>query len=119
MIPKLSEIEVQGRRVLLRLDLNVPLKGGAIVDDTRIEAALPTLQALRDRGAQIVICSHLGRPKGQKVPRLSLEPVAARLAERLDAEVYFAHDCAGEDVEYLSREIADGALLVLERRRLC
>ncbi len=113
----LDDLDVTGKRVLLRLDLNVPLQDGAIADDTRITAALPTIQALLEKGARLVICSHLGRPRGQKVPALSLEPVAMRLAEVLDAEVWFAHDPAGDDVEYLSRELGEGGVLVVENLR--
>jgi phosphoglycerate kinase len=115
----MDALEVAGRRVLLRLDLNVPLdrKTGRITDTTRIDAALPTIHALRERGAKLVICSHLGRPNGQKVPALSLEPVAAHLADVLDAEVYFAHDSAGDDVAYLARQLGEGGILVLENLR--
>lgn len=112
-----DKLQVQGKRVLLRLDLNVPLKKRKVADATRIEAALPTITSLRDRGARLVICSHLGRPKGQVVPALSLEPVAAWLAEHLDTEVVFAHDSVGDDVEYLSRELPEGGILVLENLR--
>lgn len=114
---QLADLDVAGRRVLLRLDLNVPLDGGRITDSTRIDAALPTLRALREAGARTVVCSHLGRPRGQRVPALSLEPVAAELAERLDAEVYFAHDPAGQDVEYLARMLPEGGLLLTENLR--
>ena len=116
-VKQLSDIDVSGRRVLLRLDLNVPLSNGKITDTTRIDAAMPTITALREAGARVVICSHLGRPRGQRVPALSLEPVAANLAERLDAEVYFAHDPAGDDVEYLSRNLYDGGILLVENLR--
>ena len=118
-LPGLDTLEVSGRRVLLRLDLNVPLdkKNGQITDTTRIDAALPTIHALREAGARLIICSHLGRPKGQRVPALSLEPVAAHLADVLDAEVFFAHDTVGDDVEYLSRQLQDGGILVLENLR--
>ena len=116
-IRTLEQLDVAGRRVLLRLDLNVPLSGRKIADATRIEAALPTLRYLREAGARTIVCSHLGRPKGQRVPALSLEPVAADLAERLDAEVYFAHDTVGADVEYLSKQLQDGGLLVIENLR--
>ena len=116
-IKQLADLDVAGRRVLLRLDLNVPLQGGSVADATRIDAALPTIRALREAGARTVVCSHLGRPRGQRVPSLSMEPIAACLAERLDAEVYFAHEPAGDDVEYLARNLQDGGLLVVENLR--
>lgn len=112
-----DRLQVRGKRVLLRLDLNVPLSKRNVADATRIEAALPTINALRERGAKVVICSHLGRPKGQSVPALSLEPVAAWLAEHLDTEVVFAHESVGEDVEYLAKELQPGGILVLENLR--
>ncbi len=116
-LPGIQDLDVAGRRVLLRLDLNVPLNKGTITDSTRIEAALPTITALREAGARLVICSHLGRPKGQRVPTLSMVSVAARLAELLEAEICFAHDTVGDDVQYLSRELGEGGILVLENLR--
>ncbi len=113
----LEDLEVEGRRVLLRLDLNVPLADGSVADDTRIKAALPAIQELKRRRAAIVACSHLGRPKGRRDPRFSLEPAAARLAELLDDEVIFAHEPVGEDVEALSRELGPGQLMVVENLR--
>lgn len=113
----MSELHVEGRRVLLRLDLNVPIQGGVVTDDNRIEASLPTIRALREAGARVVICSHLGRPKGQKVPAWSLEPVAARLAELLNDEVIFSHEVVGDDVEFLTRELPRGAVMVIENLR--
>jgi len=116
-IPQLDSLELSEKRVLLRLDLNLPLDKGNISDETRLQAALPTILALREAGAKTVICSHLGRPKGQRVPALSLLPVAARLAEILEAEVLFSHDTIGDDVEYLSRQLNNGEVLMVENLR--
>ena len=116
-IPGLDDLDVAGRRVLVRLDLNCPLRDGEVADDTRARAALPTIQALRERGARLVLCSHLGRPKGKRVPSLSLEPVAARLAALLETELVFAHEPAGEDAVYLANELGDGDILVVENLR--
>jgi phosphoglycerate kinase len=110
-------IPVEGRRVLVRADLNVPLEAGVIGDDTRICAALPTIEALRARGARVVICSHLGRPKGQVRPELSLQPVCERLSELLGAPVRFAPDCVGPIAEQAVAELADGDVLLLENLR--
>ncbi len=112
-----DKLQVRGQRVLLRLDLNTPLNKRKVADATRIEAALPTISSLRERGAKVVICSHLGRPKGQTVPALSLEPVAAWLAENLDTEVVFAHETVGEDVENLSKDLQAGGILMVENLR--
>ncbi len=108
---------LEGQRVLVRLDLNAPLRDGQVTDDTRIRAALPVIQELREVGARIILCSHLGRPKGRRVPALSLLPVGERLAELLEAEVHFHDDTIGDDVEYLSREIPNGGILLIENLR--
>ena len=91
----LGDVEVTGRRVLVRVDFNVPLKDGEITDDTRIRAALPTIENLRGRGAKVILASHLGRPKGGPDPAFSLAPVAKRLSELTGAHVEFAHDVVG------------------------
>jgi phosphoglycerate kinase len=112
------EVKVEGRRVFLRADFNVPLEGGAIADDTRIRAALPTLEHLLARGASVVVCSHLGRPKGQWVPSLSLAPVAERLAQLLPgAFVRFAGDVAGEQARNAAQSLKPGEVLLLENVR--
>jgi phosphoglycerate kinase len=110
-------LPVEGRRVLVRADLNVPLSAGVIGDDTRIRAALPTIEALRARGARVILCSHLGRPKGVPVPELSLRPVQARLAELLGTPVAFAADCIGETASTAVAALADGGVLLLENLR--
>ena len=111
------DAEVAGRRVLVRADLNVPLDGAKVADDTRIRAALPTLELLRERGAAIVLCSHLGRPKGEVVPELSLQPVAERLSGLLGTEVRLAPSVVGGDVELLARALGPGEVLLLENTR--
>ena len=104
----LHALNVRGKRVLLRCDLNVPLKDGAITDDGRIRASLPTINALLEGGASLVICAHLGRPKGERKPELSLAPVAIRLSELLQRPVRFAKDTIGPDAERAVQEITDG-----------
>jgi phosphoglycerate kinase len=110
---------VSGRRVFLRADLNVPLDKTtrAITDDGRIRASLPTLQALRDAGARVVVAAHLGRPKGAPDPQYSLAPVAARLGELLGADVPLASDVAGDDARARAGALGDGEVLLLENVR--
>jgi phosphoglycerate kinase len=110
---------VSGRRVLLRADLNVPVdkSTGAITDDGRIRASLPTLQALRDGGARVVVAAHLGRPKGAPDPQFSLAPVAARLSQLLGAPVPLAADVAGDDASAKAAALADGDVLLVENVR--
>ncbi|MEO0414022.1 MAG: phosphoglycerate kinase [Verrucomicrobiota bacterium] len=118
-MPKLSisDLSPAGKRVLMRVDFNVPLDGKTITDDTRIQAALPSIQHLLDAGAKLILMSHLGRPKGEKNLEYSLEPVAARLNELLDANVKFAADCVGADAEAAVSDLADGEVLLLENVR--
>jgi len=94
----IRDIEVAGKRVLVRADLNVPIENGEILDDTRIRESLPTLRYLLERGAQVIVCSHLGRPKGRD-PELSLAPVAGRMSNLLGEDVFFAEDCIGPEAE--------------------
>ncbi len=109
--------DLGGKRVFCRVDFNVPIDGGAVTDDTRIVASLPTLRFLASKGARTVLASHLGRPKGKPNPKYSLEPVARRLAELVQAPVAFAADSAGAQAEAMSREIPAGGFLLLENLR--
>ena len=95
----IRDIDVSGKRVLVRVDFNVPLSEGAVADDTRIRAALPTIQYLLDHGAALILCSHLGRPKDKVVDGLRMDPVARRLAELLGRPVTKLDDCIGPEVE--------------------
>ena len=113
----LRDAEVRGKRVLLREDLNVPTKDGAIADETRITAALPTLRWLREHGAKTVILSHLGRPDGKPNPKYSLRPVATRLAELLGTDVRFVDDCVGEAAVAASHALPDGGFALFENVR--
>jgi phosphoglycerate kinase len=109
--------EVRGRRVLVRSDLNVPLDGTTITDDGRIRASIPTIRTLRDRGARVVVCAHLGRPKGAPEPKYSLAPVAARLYELMDVPVSFATDTVGDDATNVAAGLDDGDVALLENLR--
>ncbi len=109
--------QLHGKRVIVRCDLNVPLKDGEITDDGRVRASLPTIKALLVQGARVVIVSHLGRPKGAPEDRYSLAPVAARLAELLGSDVAFATDTVGESAQAAVSVLADGDVVVLENLR--
>jgi len=116
-MPDLSTIDVAGKRVFLRCDLNVPLKEGVIKDDGRIRASLPTIQLLLEKGASLVIAAHLGRPKGEANPELSLAPVAKRLAELLGREVKFVGEVTGAAVTTAAESLKAGEILLLENIR--
>ncbi|GAA3534046.1 phosphoglycerate kinase [Aeromicrobium panaciterrae] len=109
--------DLRGKRVLVRSDLNVPLDGATITDDGRVRASVPTIVQLADAGAQVLVVAHLGRPEGKPDPRYSLEPVAARLGELIEPQVYFAQDTVGEDAKTQIAGLADGDVLVLENVR--
>jgi len=113
----LEELEVKGKRVFLRCDLNVPLKDGVITDDGRIQASLPTIQYLLDQGASLVIAAHLGRPKGEAKPELSLAPVAKRLGELLGMPIKFATAVTGPEVTVAANSLIPGEILLLENIR--
>lgn len=113
----LDEMTLNGKRVLIRVDYNVPLKGDTIVDDNRIKQSLPTLQLALDRGASLVICSHLGRPKGAPAAEFSLKPVACHLASLLKRDVTMAPDCIGPEVRSMAEVLKPGQVLLLENLR--
>jgi phosphoglycerate kinase len=113
----IEQVELAGRRVFLRADLNAPVQGGAVSDDTRLTAVLPTLRHALDHGAAVVLASHLGRPKGGPDPTYSLKPVAERLTALLDRPVTLAPDCVGETVEGMARSLKPGEVLLLENLR--
>jgi len=113
----IRDIDVHGKRVLVRVDFNVPLKNGAVTDDTRIRAALPTLNYLLEHGAALILCSHLGRPKNKVVPELKMDPVAARLAELLGRPVKKLDDCIGPEVETAAKAAQPGDVIMLENTR--
>jgi phosphoglycerate kinase len=117
MYATLNDLDLDGKEVLLRVDFNVPMAKGEITDDTRIQRALPTIRHLQEKGCKIIICSHLGRPRGRPDPLLTLEPAAARLAELLDTEIVFAHGIVGEDIEAIARELAPGHIMLIENLR--
>ncbi|MGD0004168.1 MAG: phosphoglycerate kinase [Anaerolineaceae bacterium] len=113
----IRDIDVKGKKVLVRVDFNVPTKDGKVGDDTRIRAALPTIQYLLDHGAAVILCSHLGRPKGGPDPKFSLKPVADYLAQLMGKPVAFAADCVGPVAEAASKALKPGQVLVLENTR--
>ena len=113
----IEDIEVKGKKVLVRCDFNVPLKDGVITNDKRIVASLPTIKYLLEGGAKVILCSHLGRPKGEVVPEFSLKPVAARLAELLGITVKMADDVVGDSAVALAADLKEGEVLLLENVR--
>ena len=113
----IEDIEVAGKRVLCRCDFNVPTKDGKITSDKRIVAAMPTIEYLVNKGAKVILCSHMGKPKGEWKPELSLKIVAARLSELLGKEVIMAADVAGEDAKAKAAALKDGDVMLLENTR--
>lgn len=112
------DLDVKGKRIFMRVDFNVPLNGtGEITDDTRIQASLPTIQYIVERGGRLVLASHLGRPKGKPNPKMSLKPAAIRLAQVLGKPVTFVADCVGAEAEAAARSLEDGDVLLLENLR--
>ena len=113
----IDSVEIKGKRLLIRVDYNVPLDGTVIKDDNRIRASLPTINLALEQGCRLVLCSHLGKPKGARVPELSLEPVARRLAELIGREVKMAPDCIGPEVRGMIDGLESGDVLMLENLR--
>jgi phosphoglycerate kinase len=113
----LDDVDVSGKRVLLRADLNVPVRDGAITDLTRLERLTPTIRELSERGAKVIIVSHFDRPKGKRVPEMSLRPISIALRDVLARDVFFADDCVGATAEEAVAKLAPGEVLVLENTR--
>lgn len=116
-VKSIRDLEIAGRRLFLRVDFNVPLEDGAVSDDSRIRAALPSIRFAMDAGARVVLASHAGRPKGERVASLSMEPIGARLAELLDAEVLLTDDCISDAAGKVVADLREGQVALLENLR--
>ena len=113
----IEDLDLKGKRVFVRVDFNVPVKGGKVTDDTRIKGALPTIKYAIENGAKLILASHLGRPKGEREDRYSLQPVASRLSEILEKKILFASDCVGSEVGEKVFKLKEGEILLLENLR--
>ena len=113
----IKDLDLAGKRVFVRVDFNVPIKDGKVDDDTRIRSSLPTIQYAIDNNARVILASHLGRPKGQRTDKYSLQPVANHLSQLMDREVAFANDCIGDPAQSASSALQDGQVLLLENLR--
>src|SRR4030081_1835070 len=113
----IKELDLRGKRVFLRVDFNVPLKDGVVTDDTRIRETLPTLRLAIEKGARLVLASHLGRPKGSRNEKYSVKPAAKKLEELLGKHIEFSDDCVGPEAESKSKSLKDGDVLLLENVR--
>jgi phosphoglycerate kinase len=113
----IKDVDVRGKKILVRVDFNVPIKNGVVGDDTRIRAALPTLEYLLDHNAALILCSHLGRPKGERLPEASMRPVADHLSKLMGKPVIFSEECIGPVAEKAAAALRPGEILVLENTR--
>lgn len=113
----IDQMDIQGKKLLFRVDFNVPLDGDVITDDNRIQAAIPTVKYALENGASVILCAHLGKPKGKVVPELSLAPVAKRTAELLGVDVPLAYDSIGENAKTMAAELKPGQVMMLENLR--
>ena len=109
----ITDLDLRGKRTFIRVDFNVPIKNGAITDDTRMTSSLPTIQYALDHGATVILASHLGRPKGKPTPEFSLKPVADHLAQLLKRDVVFASDCIGEPAKAAVAQAHAGSKVAL------
>src|SRR5436190_18383831 len=112
-----ADVDVKGKKVLMRVDFNVPLEGSRITDDRRIVQAMPTIKSVIERGGRLILMSHLGRPKGGPEPKFSLKPVAERLGQLVGKPIKFADDCIGLPAEQSANSLKDGEILLLENLR--
>ncbi|HNC01257.1 MAG TPA: phosphoglycerate kinase, partial [Leptospiraceae bacterium] len=116
-LPRIENVDVKGKRVFLRVDFNVPLENGKVSDKTRIEKTLPTIELLLNRGAKLIVASHLGRPDGKVDSRYSMKPVQEAFEAILGKPVKFSEQIVGSEVEKLSQDLKDGEVLLLENLR--